>query len=100
MIECLPRQNDFRARVVNLPCCIVLFKALIYVYVRKGSAEKIFAQRHLAVFVFFYLFPNLFDWSSFCLSVSVVCYLANKKGARVLLHILDIWKRIRDFIVK
>lgn len=70
MIECLSRRNDFRAWIVNLACCIVHLKALIYVYVCKGSAEKIFAQKHLAIVVFlffFYLSPNLFDWLSFYL---------------------------------
>lgn len=77
MIECLSRQNDFRAWIVNLACCIVHLKALIYVYVCKGSAEKIFAQaphRHS----FFNLSPNLFDWLSVYLCLLLfVCELTS-----------------------
>lgn len=52
VIERLPRRDDFWAWIVNSPCFTVHLKALIYVYVCKGSAEKIFAQKHLVFFIF------------------------------------------------
>lgn len=109
MIECLSRRNDFRAWIVNLACCIVHLKALIYVYVCKGSAEKIFAQKHLAVAVFFNLSPNLFDWLSFYLCLLLfVCELTSwgpserpfKNGfMSALVFFVTFQERIRDFSV-
>lgn len=81
VIECLPCRNDLWAWVVNLPCCIAHLKALIYVYVCKGSAEGIFAQKHLAVIVFFYFPPDLFDWLWFYLCLLLFVFEITSWGS-------------------